>query len=41
VLLAALTLVTGLSIGGEILPVLVLLLIARSLTPIGGKHTAS
>jgi hypothetical protein len=40
-LLAALTLLTGFSIGGEILPVFVLLLIARSLTPTDGKHAAS
>jgi hypothetical protein len=41
VLLAALTLLTGFSIGSEMLPALLLLVIARSLTPTGGKHTPS
>ena len=39
--LALLTLLTGFSIGGEILPVLVLLVVARSLTPSAGLQPAS
>lgn len=41
VVLAVLMLLTGLSIGVELLPVLVLLLVARKLTPTGTAHLAS
>jgi hypothetical protein len=37
-MLAALTLLTGFSIGIEMLPVLALLMTGRSLTPIGGMQ---